>query len=68
MHTIFAAGIRVVLLKCSVSNVFVYLVLGSIVSFVCPIVAAKVMEKLKLDFIMHPKKITRYLHTSDDKG
>ena len=68
MHTIFAAGIRVVLLKCSVSNVFVHLVLGSIVSFVCPIVAAKVMEKLKLDFIMYPKKITRYLHTSDDKG
>jgi len=56
MHTIFAAGFRAVLLKIGIITPIIHVVLGVIVSFAGPIMAAMVMEKLKLDFLMYPGK------------
>ncbi len=56
MHTIFAAAIRIILLKLNIYNLFVHIILGLILSFIGPTFAAIVLEKLKLDFIIYPHK------------
>ncbi len=56
MHTIFAAGVRAVLLKLSITNSFVHLFAGIIASIAFPIIAAMIMEKIKLDFLYNPTK------------
>jgi len=57
MHTIFAASFRSVLLKLGVLNVFIHFIVGIIISFVGPIIAMIVMEKLKpLDFLVYPNR------------
>lgn len=56
MHTIFAAGVRAVLLKFSVTNSFIHLIAGVIASIVFPVIAAMIMEKLKLDILYNPTK------------
>lgn len=55
MHTLFAAPVRSVLLKIGVKNAIIHVVVGLIISFVGPIIAMVIMEKLKpLDFIVYP--------------
>ena len=56
MHTIFAAGLRVILLKIGVFSLGIHVVLGLSISFVGPIVATIIMERLKLDFLFLPGK------------
>lgn len=56
MHTIFAAGVRTVLIKIGIMNLPVHLAAGLIASFALPIAAAFVMEKIKLDFLYQPTK------------
>lgn len=56
MHTIFAAGFRAVLLKLGVTVPIIHVISGITVSFLCPIVAAFVMKKLKLDCLIYPGK------------
>ena len=56
MHTIFAAGIRVILLKIGITNLFVHIAAGLAASFVFPIIAAMIMEKIKFDFLYSPTK------------
>lgn len=56
MHTIFAAGVRAVLLKLGIENPAIHVVLGLGASFAGPIVAAEVMKKLKLDILYQPSK------------
>lgn len=59
MHTICAAGIRVVLLKLGVTVLVVHFVLGLTAGFVGPVIAMLVMERLRpLDFLVYP---TRYI-------
>lgn len=45
MHTIFAAGIRVVLVKAGISSLALHLVFGSAASFVCPILVYEFVKK-----------------------
>lgn len=59
MHTIFAAGVRTVLLKLGVDAPAIHIVLGLAASFVGPIVAAEVMKKLKLDILYQPSKFIK---------
>ena len=60
MHTLFAAPLRSVLLKISVRNAAVHIVVGLIISFVGPILAMTIMEKLKpLDFAIYPGRYLR---------
>jgi hypothetical protein len=60
MHTIFAATLRSVLVKVGVEEAFVHVTLGILISFIGPIIAAKVMSCFKwLDFWIYPNKYVK---------
>lgn len=56
MHTICAAGVRAVLFKIGVQNSIIHIILGLCASFILPVIAAFIMEKIKLDFLYSPTK------------
>lgn len=65
MHTIFAAGMRIVLLKVGVTSLLPHVVLGVGASFVGPVLTMLVLERLRpLDFVVYP---TRYLKLAGGK-
>lgn len=59
MHTIFAAGLRIVLIKFGVYHVLPHVLFGTIISFAGPIFAARIMEHFRLDILLYPGK---YIH------
>jgi hypothetical protein len=60
MHTIFAAMLRIVLIKVGVENAFAHVTLGILISFIGPIIAAKIMSYFKwLDFLIYPNKYVK---------
>lgn len=60
MHTIFAAGIRSVLLKLGCADPFLHTLFGLGFSFAGPIVAAEIMKKCKwLEFFLYPNKFLK---------
>lgn len=60
MHTLFAAPVRVILLKVGIKNAVVHVILGLIISFVGPIFAAWFMKKTKwLEFFLYPNKFIK---------
>lgn len=60
MHTLFAAPLRVVLLKIGIGNAAVHVVLGIAISFIGQIIAAWIMKKSKwLEFFLYPGKFVR---------
>ncbi len=57
MHTLFAASFRAVLLKLGVTSAAVHIFAGLTISFVGPVIAVMIMEKIKyLDFVLYPGK------------
>lgn len=55
LHTICAAGIRIVLLKLGITHFIVHFFLGVIFSFIIPIICAIVMEKsIYMNIVMYP--------------
>ena len=57
LHTICAAGIRIVLLALDITNFWIHLVFGLIFSFAVPIVCAVIAEKSKiLNIVFFPTK------------
>lgn len=57
MHTIFAAPVRIVMMKLGIESSLIHTVVGLIISFVGPIVAAEVMKYIKwLDVFLYPNK------------
>lgn len=57
MHTIFAAALRVLLIKLSITNSVIHIILGLAISFVGPVVAAMIMAKVKwINFLLYPNK------------
>ena len=55
MHTLFAAPLRSVLFKLGISSAVVHIVLGILISFLGPVIAMMILDKLKpLDFIVYP--------------
>ena len=56
MHTIFAAGIRSVLFKLGITNSIIHILFGLIITFIGPVIAAVIMEKTHLDFLLYPLK------------
>lgn len=57
MHTIFAAALRALLLKLSITNATLHIVLGIAISFAGPVVAAVIMSKVRwLDALLYPNK------------
>ena len=57
MHTLFAAPVRSVLLKLGIGSSVIHVVLGLVISFTGPIIAAWIMKKTKwLEFFLYPNK------------
>lgn len=56
MHTIFAAGVRAVLVKLGIEEPIIHVIIGITASFLGPIATVLIMERLKLDFIIYPGK------------
>ena len=57
MHTIFAAGIRVVLMKIGIDNFVIHTIFGLLFSFIGPILATEIINRVRgLDFILYPTK------------
>lgn len=60
MHTLFAASLRSVLIKIGIVNSALHVMLGLVISFAGPIMAAWIMKKTKwLEFFLYPNKIIR---------
>ena len=59
MHTIFAAGLRSVLLKLGITATAIHIAAGLAVSFLGPVIAAEIMRRTKLDFFLYPGKYLR---------
>ncbi len=60
MHTLFAAPLRSVLIKIGIESAVIHVVLGLVISFAGPIIAAWIMKKSKcLEFFLYPKKFIR---------
>lgn len=60
MHTLFAAPIRSVLIKIGIESAVIHVVLGLVISFAGPIIAAWIMKKTKwLEFFLYPNKFIR---------
>lgn len=60
MHTLFAAPLRTVLFKLGIQTASIHVVLGLIISFVGPIIAAMIMKKSKwLEFFLYPNKFIK---------
>ena len=57
MHTIFSAGIRIVLLKLNITNFYIHLFFGLALGIVGPIIVEKILEKIKYgNIILYPLK------------
>ncbi len=57
MHTIFAAGVRIVLIHLGMDNIFMHLILGIPAGFLIPAAVYKVCEKLPVFmFFIYPQK------------
>ena len=57
MHTIFAAGVRIVLLKIGITNYFIHFVLGISASIYIPVLVSKLSNKiLYTEFFFFPVK------------
>lgn len=65
MHTIFAAGIRIILLKLGITNIFIHTVLGLTLSFAVPIIIYKIAIKLPfIMFFISPKEAIKSKKTN----
>lgn len=57
MHTIFAAGVRIVLLKFGIDNIFIHIAAGLVASLAFPIAIYEAAKRLPpLLFFIYPKK------------
>ena len=60
MHTIFAAGIRVILFKLGITQWYIHIPVGIIATFAGPVIAAFIMNKTKyLEFFIYPLKLIK---------
>ena len=60
MHTIFAAGIRIILIKLGIVNTFIHILGGLMASIILPIIAEEIMKKSKLLYFgIYPNKVLK---------
>ena len=68
MHTIFAAGLRSLLIKIGIMNVYIHIILGVGISFVGPIIAAYMMGQMGwINFLLYPRKTCKMIFGSNAK-
>lgn len=61
MHTIFAAGLRSVLMKIGIVSVTLHVIAGIFISFAGPVIAMNIFEKLKWPvFFVYPNKRSKH--------
>lgn len=65
MHTIFAAGLRAVLLKLGVTNPILHISSGLMISFAGPMIAAELMKRMKLDILIYPGKYIKFSNNTE---
>jgi len=62
LHTICAAGIRIILLKLGMTSFLIHFLMGTIFSFAIPIACALIAERIKgLNIVFFPSKTIREL-------
>ena len=62
LHTIFAAGVRIVLIKIGITHIIPHLIAGLAVSFVCPIICAVIAQRIPvLNIFFFPTKTIKQL-------
>lgn len=62
MHTIFAAGVRIVLLKAGITNLFVHTVLGLAASFAVPIIIYQIALRVPIIMLfIYPQRAIRQM-------
>ena len=59
MHTLFAAPVRTVLMKVGMSNGAVHVAAGIVISFFGPVVAMKILQVIKLDWLVYPGRLPK---------
>ena len=60
LHTIFTAGIRIVLMRLNINQWYIHLVAGCICGLVCSVIAAIIAEKIKvLNICFFPSKVLK---------
>ena len=59
MHTLFAASCRVMLMKLGITSAVLQVSVGGVISFVGPIAAMTILDKIKLDFLIYPGKLIK---------
>lgn len=60
MHTIFAAGARIVLVKLGITAWYIHIPVGLVATFIGPAIAAYIMEKTKfLEIFIYPTKLIK---------
>lgn len=58
LHTIFTAGVRIVLLRFGVGLWWLHILMGTVFGLVCPVVAAVIAKKVRfLNFFFFPSKV-----------
>ena len=58
LHTIFTAGIRIILIRLNVTSWWVHILLGTIFGFLFSVLSAKIAKKVKcLNFFFFPSKV-----------
>lgn len=63
MHTLFAAPMRIILLKVGIGNSIVHTVIGIGISFAGPIVIAEMMARIGyLDFLLYPNRYLKKIY------
>ena len=68
MHTIFAAGVRILLCKLGITNYSIHFVLGLIASIYLPIIISIICEKIKwLNFFIYPIDTVKKIKLNNDK-
>ena len=60
MHTIFAAGVRVVLMKIGINQWYIHIPVGLIITFIGPAIVAIIMHKTKfLEIFIYPTRVIK---------
>ena len=67
MHTMFSAGIRIVLLKVGVYNFYIHFILGLTMGMLMPVLVTIILEKIKYgEIILYPLKTIKKI--KEDKN
>lgn len=62
MHTIFAAGIRIVLVKIGINQWYIHIPVGIVATFAGPVIAGLIMEKTKVfNLLLYPERTIKGL-------